>query len=79
MKKIEVEVEVDENLQLLEKHKDIVIRKNSNAVEIANKLEQRATDPSIAQNGNGDKKAENCKDVTYNGQPAGMYVFIESF
>ncbi|CAH0766859.1 unnamed protein product [Diatraea saccharalis] len=65
MKKVEEEIEVDETAQLLEdKHKDIVIRKNSNTRnEVTNVLGRRATEPNIKQqNGSQnvvyDKKSE---------------------
>ncbi|CAH0405451.1 unnamed protein product [Chilo suppressalis] len=62
LKKIEVEVEVDETVQLLkESHKDIVIRKNSNTRnEISNVLGRRATDPNFKQqNGSENGKISN--------------------
>lgn len=84
MKKVEVEVEVDEKLQLLEnKHKDIVIRKDSiTNGELTNKMGRRATEPSIVgsvknghENGLNGQKSESHKDVTYNNsKPAGELI-----
>ncbi|KAL0851274.1 hypothetical protein ABMA28_007109 [Loxostege sticticalis] len=86
MKKVEVEVEVDEKLQLLEnKHKDIVIRKDSiTNGELTNKMGRRATEPSIVgtvknghENGLNGHKSESHKDVTYNNsKPADNNVII---
>lgn len=72
MKKIEEEVVVDENLHLLnEKHKDIVIRKNSYPSSNGfYKGGRRATEPyNISQNGKEksqdiiDKKSQSYKEL----------------
>ncbi|XP_028156210.1 monocarboxylate transporter 9-like [Ostrinia furnacalis] len=85
MKKVEVEVEVDEKLQLLEnKHKDIVIRKNSvaNGVELTKKLDRRATEPAVVgakngnENGSNGQRSESHKDITFNGKPADNTVIV---
>jgi hypothetical protein len=60
MKKVEVEVEENEKLQLLnDKHRDIVIRKDSNTLrEVKKELTRRATEPNVAnQNGNENNKS----------------------
>lgn len=52
MKKIEEDVVIDENMHLLElKHKDIVIRKDSNANGAVILGGRRATEPSLESNG----------------------------